>query len=182
MLDFIPRPMPKTDKRAEPNHNVTRILAVLLILQAVLFFYLGVQYFYLNQRAHIGPFWFYAQNQPALTWENIGVYLSGIIEFALESNLVSALLESVALFMLAILIFIAGIGFFRLWRFSWDMAIFVQGVSLLLALILYYTSKPNHMYTLMAVSIGMVIYLSYANVRVLFLPEDRRVLKEEESR
>ncbi len=174
--------MQKTEKQKAPNLIVTRILAVLLLLQSGLFLGLGWQYYILNSNARIRPFWNYTQNQPEITWQNFSAYLNGVIDFAVESHLVSASLESVALFLLAILIFIAAIGFFKLWRFAWDMAIFVQGVTLALAVALYFTSRPGHLYILMLVSLIMVAYLSYAHVRVLFLPEDRRYLKEEEAR
>jgi hypothetical protein len=90
---------------------------------------------------------------------------------AASQNLLSTLIESLVLFILTILAMLAGIGFFRLWRGAWLLAMFLQGSSMLLALILYFVKKPNHIYLLMLMGIFMVLYLNYADVRTVFKPK-----------
>jgi hypothetical protein len=48
-----------------------------------------------------------------------------------------------------------------MWRIAWLMAMLVQGLSLLTALVLYFNQKPGYVYVIMLYSIFMVIYLNY---------------------
>ncbi|MCJ7625096.1 MAG: hypothetical protein MUO76_16470, partial [Anaerolineaceae bacterium] len=79
-----------------------------------------------------------------------------------------ALIESTILFFLTILALWSAIGFFRLWCIAWTSAMFVQGASLLISLILYFLSKPIHITFLMISGIFMVLYLNYADIQNYF--------------
>ncbi len=174
--------MRKQARKRDKKSPVITLLSWLLLIQSWFLLGLAVYHFDLNQGLSLLRQWLFGRNTPDIDTLSAGEFFSRLYENAVNLNLIPALVESLALFFLTILIFIAAIGFFRLWRFAWDMAVFVQGASLLIGIILYFTDKPKHIYLLMAASLFMVIYLSYANVRVLFLPEDRRYIKEEEAR
>ncbi|MBN1317186.1 MAG: hypothetical protein JXA42_17010 [Anaerolineales bacterium] len=71
---------------------------------------------------------------------------------------------------LSVLMALAAIGLFRLGRYSWLLAIFCQGASLLVALLLYFNNKPWFAYLLMVNGIGMVLYLNYHDTQAPFQP------------
>ena len=64
------------------------------------------------------------------------------------------------------------IGIFRLRRGGWVSAVFVQGVILLIALVLYFRGRPAlvppYAYAMMVVGIFMVLYLHQADVQAAF--------------
>jgi hypothetical protein len=72
---------------------------------------------------------------------------------------------------LGVLGLLAGIGFFRLWRTAWFLAISLQGLSLLFAIIKYFQYKPVYGYIIMVFCIFMVIYLNYSDVLATFRTE-----------
>ena len=69
---------------------------------------------------------------------------------------------------LSLLAILAAISFLRLWRNAWTNAMLLQGFTLLIALILYFTGKPFYVYILMLYSIFMVLYLNHYEVQVAF--------------
>jgi len=72
---------------------------------------------------------------------------------------------------LSLLAILAAVGFRRLWCNAWTNAMLLQGLTLLIALILYFTAKPLYVYILMLYSIFMVLYLNYYPVQMAFRPE-----------
>jgi len=91
---------------------------------------------------------------------------------------VNTLIRGLVFGSLGLLALLAGIGFLRLWRTAWVVAMFLQGLCLVTALILYFDHKPAYVYLLMGYSILMVIYLNYSEVYATFQPIS--VLEEEE--
>lgn len=69
---------------------------------------------------------------------------------------------------LGLLALIAVPGFLLLQPAAWVVAMFVQGMSLAGALILYFTAKPGYVYPIMVVGVIMVLYLNYAEVADAF--------------
>jgi hypothetical protein len=69
---------------------------------------------------------------------------------------------------LGMLAFLAAIGFFRVWTAGWLLAILTQGISLSVALVLYYLEKPLYVYIMMAFGIFMVLYLNHPEVLLSF--------------
>jgi hypothetical protein len=67
-----------------------------------------------------------------------------------------------------VLALISAIGLLRMVRAAWVMAMAVQSVHLLVALILYFTIKPGYIYPIMAYGVLMVLYLNYSPVADLF--------------
>jgi hypothetical protein len=85
-------------------------------------------------------------------------------------------LRGAAFIGLGVLALLASVGFLRLWSGAWPNAVMVQGLSLLLAIILYFYEKPFYIYTIMLYDVVMVIYLNYSEVTAAFLPE--RMVKD----
>jgi hypothetical protein len=67
-----------------------------------------------------------------------------------------------------LLAFLAAIGLLRLRRTAWVLAMAVQGIQLLIALVLYFTTKPWYAYPIMAFGVLMVLYLNYSAVADAF--------------
>ena len=66
---------------------------------------------------------------------------------------------------LSVLAIVAAVGFLGLWRRAWTLALLLQGLTLLTALLLYLDRKPWYIYILMLYSIVMVLYLHDGDVR-----------------
>jgi hypothetical protein len=114
------------------------VLGLLLLLQAVCLFDLGLYFFS----------------------GGLGLERSLIVErFVAEP--VNALAMGVVFIPLSLLALLSGISFLGMWRIAWLMAMLVQGLSLLTALVLYFNQKPGYVYVIMLYSIFMVIYLNY---------------------
>jgi len=144
------------------------ILASLLLLEAVIMFVLGVYHFALNQGPQLLSLWLSGQSMisgQAFTFDD---FIRQLTVYASQQRLIPALVESAALFLLTILGLSGAIGFFRIWRIAWTQAIFVQGVALFIALVLYIINKPRHIFLLMIYGIFMVFYLHYADVQAVF--------------
>ncbi|GEM_PF-1371964 len=62
----------------------------------------------------------------------------------------------------------AGIGFFFLWRLGWLLAIFTQGMVLLVSLLFYFRWKPPVVYPVLLYSIILVLYLNSFGVQAVF--------------
>jgi hypothetical protein len=160
--------------KAERPRMVT-ILGFLLILQAVFLFGLGIYHFAILS---FGPTLLsqWLSGEPSLGGQSLDfqMFIRQLFGQAATQKLLSTLIESLVLFLLTILALVAGIGFLRLWRGSWLLAMFLQGGALLLAIILYLIKKPNHIYLLMLSGIFMVLYLNYADLRIVFGPKSKR--------
>jgi hypothetical protein len=163
----------KKKKTQIPKRPTTvLILGWLLILQSAILFGLGLFHFNLNEGPQLFSSWFSQlwYGAPSISGPPMSfrIFLNELINNATSQHLLSALIESAALFFLTILALSAAYGFFRLWRIAWGQAVFVQGACLLIALILYFLGKPYHIYIVMIYSIFMVLYLNYANIQEVF--------------
>ncbi|MCJ7624701.1 MAG: hypothetical protein MUO76_14460 [Anaerolineaceae bacterium] len=146
------------------------IFGFLLILEAIELFALGVFHFSMNQGSELFSSLFaqWLTGRTQVTFESIKIFMRQLIANADSQLLLIALIESTILFFLTILALWSAIGFFRLWRIAWTSAMFVQGASLLISLILYFLSKPIHITFLMSSGIFMVLYLNYADIQNYF--------------
>jgi hypothetical protein len=86
-------------------------------------------------------------------------------------GMIEGVAMSIIFIPLSLLAILAAIGFLRLWRNAWTNAMLLQGLTLLIALILYFTGKPFYVYILMLYSIFMVLYLNYYEVQMACRPK-----------
>lgn len=110
--------------------------------------------------------------------------LIGVINLQGGESLLGLLLEHpfYAVFIpLSILAVIAAIGFLRPRPGAWVIAMMVQGLMLLAALIRYFGSGPRDaiLYGMMLYGVIMVLYLNYADVPLVFRVQPGEVLEEE---
>lgn len=72
--------------------------------------------------------------------------------------------------LLAVLTFIAAVGFFRLWRVAWLFAMLVQGIVLYFLLRLHFGGQITEAidYAVMGFAVFIVLYLNYHEVQALF--------------
>lgn len=157
----------KTHHTSEQHRQVT-ILAYLLLLEAVIMFILGVYHFTLNHGPQLLSLWLSGQSMISGQAFTFDEFIRQLTIYAGQQRLIPALVESATLFLLTILGLSGAIGFFRIWRSAWTQAVFVQGVSLLISLILYFINKPRHIFLLMIYGVFMVFYLHYADVQAVF--------------
>jgi magnesium-transporting ATPase (P-type) len=143
---------PTSNKSRKRTWPVTAV-GLLLLLQAVGLFGLGAIHF-------------------------AAVYLleplGQMLELSAEEQLlgmIKGIVMSMIFIPLSLLAIMAAVGFLRLWRNAWTNAMLLQGLTLLIALILYFTGKPFYVYILMLYSIFMVLYLNYYHVQMAFRPE-----------
>jgi hypothetical protein len=129
--------------------SVTAV-GLLLLLQAVGLFVLGAVYFAI---VYLLDFW---------------APLSALSAEELLLGVVNKVLMSIIFIPLSLLAILTAIGFLRLWRNAWTNAMLLQGFTLLIALIRYFTGKPFYVYVLMLYGIFMVLYLNYHEVQVAF--------------
>lgn len=165
--------MSQNPSRRRPR-TVT-ILGWLLFLQGWIIFFLCVYHFNLNEGSHLLNLWLTKKktlNGSTLTFMD---FINQVIANAASRHSLTALIESAALLVLTVLTFTSAFGFFRLWRIAWVQAMFIQGVSLFTALLLYFNQKPVHIYILMTTGILMVVYLNYADLHTYFqsIPEKK---------
>lgn len=71
---------------------------------------------------------------------------------------------------LGLLALVAAGGFLRLRPGAWVMAMLVQGLTLLIAIIFYFRYRPQNLliYGMMVYALIMVLYLNYAEVPAIF--------------
>lgn len=142
------------DQESKSRPRPITILALLLFLQAMGLFDLGLFFF-------------------------TGLGIKGsVIMTVLLAEPVNTLTMGLVFVSLALLAFLAGVGFLRLWRTAWLMAMLLQGLCLLTALLLYFNQRPGFVYFLMLYSVIMVIYLNYSEVYATFQPTS--ILEEED--
>lgn len=101
------------------------------------------------------------------------------LQQALEGVLQTAAF-SVTLFVLVVLALFAIVTIRRRWASAWLNALLVQTISLVLALVLYFTTRPFYAYIIMAYALYVVVYLVLPGVQAAFLPPPaaERVLDE----
>ncbi|MCK6624239.1 MAG: hypothetical protein L6R45_03565 [Anaerolineae bacterium] len=134
------------------------VLGLLLLLQAVGLFDLGLFFF----------------------TRGLGLRRSLIVEMLITEP-INALAMGIIFIPLALLALLAALGFFRLWRAAWIMAMLTQGLSLLTALLLYFNQRPSYVYVIMLYSIFLVIYLHTAEVSTTFEPAATLIEEEDEA-
>jgi hypothetical protein len=72
--------------------------------------------------------------------------------------------------LLAMLALAAAMGFLRVARGAWLLAVLVQGITLALALLLYFEDRSAYVYLIMLISVVMVLYLHQDDVQAAFRP------------
>jgi len=80
------------------------------------------------------------------------------------------LVTSVIFGLLALSALMAAVSFFRVARGARLYGLLVQGLSLLMALYLYFRGKPPHAYVMMLYGVVMVVYLHQGDVQAAFRP------------
>lgn len=142
----LTKPVPAAST-TQPRSGPVTVLGLLLLLQAVSLFDLGLFFF----------------------TRGLGLRRSLIVE-RLITEPINALAMGIILIPLALLALLAAISFFRLWRAAWIMAMLTQGLSLFTALLLYFNQRPGYVYVIMLYSIFLVIYLNTAEISTSFEP------------
>jgi hypothetical protein len=148
---------PLSAPAAKPRSGPVTVLGLLLLLQAVGLFDLGLFFF----------------------TRGLGLRRSLIVEMLITEP-INALAMGIIFIPLALLALLAALGFFRLWRAAWMMAMLTQGLSLLTALLLYFNQRPGYVYVIMLYSIFLVIYLHTAEISTTFEPAATLVEEEDE--
>jgi magnesium-transporting ATPase (P-type) len=143
---------PTSNRPRKRPWSVTAV-GLLLLLQAVGLFGLGAIYF---ATVYLLELW---------------APLTALSAEELLLGVVNKVIMSVIFIPLSLLAILAAIGFLRLWHNAWTNAMLLQGLTLLIALTLYFTGKPFYVYILMLYSIFMVLYLSYHDVQMAFRPK-----------
>jgi magnesium-transporting ATPase (P-type) len=143
---------PTSNKPRKRPWSVTAV-GLLLLLQAVGLFGLGAIHFAM---VYLVDLW---------------APLSALSAEELLLGVANKVVMSILFIPLSLLAILAAVGFRRLWRNAWTNAMLLQGLTLLIALILYFTAKPFYVYILMLYSIFMVLYLNYYPVQMAFRPE-----------
>lgn len=144
----------RCSRRAFPR--AVRIVAGLLVVQAAGLAGVGFLFWAIE---YVGP------GLPA-GLANVIKQLSGLSHGGLSWAVLFALVGVLAL--------IAALGLFRLRQAAWVLAMGVQGIQLLVALVLYFTLKPQYVYLIMVCSVFMVLYLNYSEVADAFRPDQSR--------
>jgi len=91
-----------------------------------------------------------------------GVILGRFIPIALLNEMS----YSLVMVLIAVLVLLVAISLRRIKRWAWTVAVFIQGISLLFALLEYSRHRPN--YSGMLFSIAIVFYLNQADVQEAF--------------
>ena len=183
--------MTQTDGTVSPNRERTSkkrrkrtwpvtAVGLLLLLQAAGLLVLSIVYFgaaYLAQMGLLKQLLEQSAEEqllsllptPVKMWviASLGAVNEELFARMTESSFVSIGLLFIALSTMAVL---AAVSFLRMERNAWTAAMLVQGLSLLMALLLYFRGKPWYVYVMMLYSVPMVLYLNYHEVRVVFQP------------
>jgi hypothetical protein len=94
--------------------------------------------------------------------------------------LITSLLANSMIFAaLALLALLASLAFFGLWRSGWLVAMLAQGLTLAVALILYFRGHYGYVYLVMLYAIFMVLYLHHPDVVATFHVAPTRSMPEE---
>lgn len=118
-----------------------------------------------------------------LVLEGLGMILVGAInlgarnfawDLAIEERLFDLpfVLQGGAFLIVGWFALVVAVGFYRMWRQAWLYATSLQGMTLLVALIIYFRTRPIYVYPMMIFGIFMVLYLVNHDVRAAF--ESRR--------
>ncbi len=102
--------------------------------------------------------------QPEKRLHPFALWLATHFALAVDNNL----LLWVFFAALAVLGGLATVGFFRVRRSAWGIAIALQCLNLMTALVLYFTEKPFYVYVMMIYGVILVLYLNYSEVEASF--------------
>jgi hypothetical protein len=108
-----------------------------------------------------------------LVVQGVGLLVLGVLSVDRTAGLWEILMDDsfyATLPPLGVLALVTATGFLGLRRWAWVMAMLVQGLSLLVALIFYFRYRPQDLliYGMMVYAIIMVLYLNYAEVPAVF--------------
>lgn len=98
--------------------------------------------------------------------EIIGLALSGNESLAAQS--INTTVIRGTFVVLALLAVLAALGVLRVLHTGWVLAMVVQAMLLLLCMFLYVQQRPGVVYPLMLLSVILVLYLNFRDVRVVF--------------
>jgi hypothetical protein len=170
----------RISKRRRKRPWPVTAVGLLLLLQAVGLLVLSIVYFgaaYLAQMGLLKQLLEQSAEEqllsllptPVRMWviASLGAVNEDLLARTSEVGFSSIGLLFVALSTLALL---AAIGFLRMRRNAWTVAMLGQGLSLLMALLLYFRGKLWYTYIIMLFNIPMVLYLNYHEVRAAFEP------------
>jgi len=162
----------KRKRKSIERPRLVTILGWMLLLQAGMMLVLSLYHFVISMGGDLFvdllEFLFASVEDTLVHQLTLSEFTGRLLENTTREGLMQALVESAALFLLTILALIAAVGFFRLWRNAWVIAVFVQAVVLGIGLTLYFTINPVHIYLLLISGVFMVFYLNYADVRSAF--------------
>jgi hypothetical protein len=165
-----PQTNPELAKQSRKVPVMVRICGWLLILEAIMYFLLGVYHFHLNDGpalfSRLFARWLYGR--VFFSSSDFLEFITSLLNNAASGRLLIALIESAILFILTTLALWTAIGFFRRWNVAWTAGLFVQAGALLTALVLYFLDRPTHVIFMMVTGIFMVLYLNYADVHSYF--------------
>ncbi|MGF1471281.1 MAG: hypothetical protein ACFB50_05985 [Rubrobacteraceae bacterium] len=129
-------------------YRQTRILGVLLILQAVGMVGIGV--------------WLFT----SIDWDRATALSNGQnVSKALEQQLVEAILFAVYFLVPVVLLLLAGLGFLLLRRRGWMLASIAQAITMLACLFSFPDPRPWFAYPIIAYCILMILCLNSQGVR-----------------
>jgi hypothetical protein len=178
-----PRRERTSRKRRKRPWPVTAV-GLLLLLQAVGMLVLSVVYFGAGYLAQMGLLEQLLEQSaeeqllsllptPVKVWVigSLGAVNEELLARTSEVGFTSIGLLFIALSALALL---AAIGFLRMRRNAWTVAMLGQGLSLLMALLIYFRGKLWYTYIMMLYNVPMVLYLNYHEVRAAFQPRQVR--------
>jgi hypothetical protein len=156
-------------EQIEPaSHTRPRLVTImgwLLLLQSIVLSAFGIYHFVILQ---FGPLllrqWWLGNLYQGNRLVNLWFLLNDLTSQALEQRELNILIESVALIVFALFALIASFGFFSQRKWAWLLAMLIQGITLSLAVILYFIKQPAHAYILMGYCSVMVLYLQHADV------------------
>ena len=144
--------------------RAVRLVALLLVIQAAGLLGLGLVH---TVAVHALPW---------LNAERVGqwiaaapVDLSGVWMRLLEIGAHSSRL-TILFVPLGLVAFLTALGFCRRRLLTWTVAMTVQSIHLLYALILYFTTRPTYTTLLMLYGVLMVLYLNYSEIANAFRP------------
>lgn len=84
------------------------------------------------------------------------------------SNVLFALTNSIVFSALALLALVAAVNFWAARPLAWPSAILIQGLILLVALVIYFSSPVFYAYLMMGSAIFMTAYLHHPDIRTLY--------------
>ncbi len=160
-------------KETQARPRLTALLTILLLLQAPLLVFLGMNLL-TNQWAFLTS-WpsFWAEFEAAFTL----VQSSG--QITMDEVLFYDVIAFAVLVFSAALALIAGATFHRGVAITWVLGMLAQIGTLVSGLGLYFIHKPSQVYWLLVMGVVMVLYLNYGDVIQWFLQPNTR--SEEDS-